>query len=236
MNNKTLNEKRAKAIGKVLKSLRNELKLTQRRVANALDLGQEQLCRMELGTQKMSVAELLSYSYVLGVSPSELFERIEVALHSQGLLSPPKKLSKTANVGIETIMVDVSWFDNKIAASLPDVPSASMLTAQTFQGLQDEVEAFIESLSERLLSVDDTVPSWLLHKRYEFKYHFLDVTALLKAYTPLLTLTAISRATGISQSLLSQYVNGKKKARPRQLQRIVGGIHRVAKELMMVVS
>jgi len=185
----------------------------------------------------MDITEFFAYCEVLRMSPSEMVERIEVELFMKGLLSAPQKLRKIAEVKIETVMVDVAWHNNCFVASYDKkVPRAQRITAPTFQELQRMAKEYIETHDERLLNMGEPVPTWLLYKRYEFSYHFLDVTALLKAYKPMLTLAAISRATGISQSLLSQYATGKQKALPRQLQRIVGGIHRMAKELMMVVS
>ena len=70
---------------------------------------------------------------------------------------------------------------------------------------------------EGLVENGEDVPEWLKNGDYEFVYNYLDATTLLKAYSPYVSLAAISRASGINQSLLSHYVNGLKKPREHQL-------------------
>ena len=235
MKEKTLNQKRAKAIGDMIKNIRHYHKLRQQDAAEILPFSRDQICKIECGKRRMTVTELFAFCEVLRMSPSELVERIEVELFMKELYPPPQKLRKIATVKPSVIQVDVSWDGRGFTGSFDEsVPMSQLITAYTFQKLKVVVEAFIESLEERLLNAGESVPTWILHKRYEFKYHFLDVAALLKAYMPLLSLAVISRETGINQHRLSLYANGKAKAQPYQLQRIVSGIHRIAKELMLV--
>ena len=81
----------------------------------------------------------------------------------------------------------------------------------------------------------EDVPEWLKNGDYEFVYNYLDATTLLKAYSPYVSLAAISRAFGINQSLLSHYVNGLKKPREQQLKRIVDGLHKIGSDLQSVM-
>ena len=82
-------------------------------------------------------------------------------------------------------------------------------------------------ITRRNKTVDDSIPK-------DEVYKCKDVRSLLNACTPYVSLTVISRASGISQSLLSQYANGLKKASLPQMQRIVDTIHDIGKELMAV--
>lgn len=79
------------------------------------------------------------------------------------------------------------------------------------------------------------VPDWLRDKVYKFEYKFMDARSLLTAYSQYLSLATISHVSGISQSQLSLYANGKKKARPHQVERIANAINKIGKELMALV-
>ena len=137
---------------------------------------------------------------------------------------------------MEKIRVDVSWCENNFSASLGEnVPGAVAFTADTFVELQKEARESLEFHVEGMVEDGDEVPGWLVNKEYECEYKFLDATSLLKAYSPYLSLAAISRASGINQHQLSHYANGLKKARSHQRERIVDGIHKIGKELMAVV-
>ena len=63
----------------------------------------------------------------------------------------------------------------------------------------------------------------------------MDARSLLNAYGQYLSFAAISRVSGIAQSLLSLYANGKKEPSAHQLERIVDAINKIGKELMAVV-
>ena len=64
---------------------------------------------------------------------------------------------------------------------------------------------------------------------------FLDAAALLNAYSPYISLVAISRLSGINQNQLSQYANGLKNARPNQMKRILEAVCEIGKELSAAV-
>lgn len=88
---------------------------------------------------------------------------------------------------------------------------------------------------EGLVENGGDVPEWLKNGDYEFVYNYLDATTLLKAYSPYVSLAAISHASGINQSLLSHYVNGLKKSREQQRKRIVAGLHKIESDLQSVM-
>lgn len=100
---------------------------------------------------------------------------------------------------------------------------------------EKEAKESLEFHVEGLLDNGDDVPEWLKNGDYEFVYNYQDVTTLLKAYSPYVSLAPISRASGINQGLLSHYVNGLKKPREQQRQRIVAGLHKIGSELQAVM-
>lgn len=137
---------------------------------------------------------------------------------------------------MEKIRVDVQWCDKNFGASLGEnVPGAVVLTAKTYEELQRKVPETLQFHVEGMLADGDDVPQWLVDGEYELVYNLLDVATMLRAYEPYCTLSALSRASGINQHLLSHYANGLKTPRPQQRQRIIDGIHKIGRELLAVV-
>lgn len=135
----------------------------------------------------------------------------------------------------ESIIVNVSWCGKNFSASLSEnVPGAVVFTASNFYELQKEAKESLDFHLEGMQEDGEEVPAWWLSGDYEFQYKYSDVSSLLKAYSDLIPLVALSRASGINQRLLSHYANGIKRPRPQQRQRIVEGIHRIGKELLTV--
>lgn len=136
---------------------------------------------------------------------------------------------------MEKIIVDVAWCDKNFGASLGDnVPGSVVLTAKTYEELLRAVPETLRFHVEGMLEDGDEVPDWLAEGDYEFEYRLKDVASLLQAYSSLVPLASISRASGINQHLLSHYANGLKKPRPLQRQRIIDGMHHIGRELLAV--
>lgn len=133
---------------------------------------------------------------------------------------------------MEKIIVNVGWCGKNFGGSLGDnVPGAVVFTAPTFEALQKEAKESLKFHIDGLIEDGKEVPEWIKSGDYEFVYNYQDVTTLLKAYTPYISLAAISRASGINQGLLSHYANGLKKPREQQRKRIVAGLHKIGSEL-----
>ena len=104
---------------------------------------------------------------------------------------------------MEKIIVDVAWCDRNYGGSLgSNVPGAVAFTAPTFDALQKEAKESLDFHVEGLMENGEDVPEWLKNGDYEFVYNYLDATTLLKAYSPYVSLAAISRASGICRRCL----------------------------------
>ena len=134
---------------------------------------------------------------------------------------------------MKKITVHVSGFEKNFGASLGDeVPGAVVLTAKTFEELQEAVPETLRFHVEGLLEdKDEEVPEWLANGDYELEWD-LDTAALLQVCSQYATLAAISRASGVNERQLSHYANGTKKPRQPQRQRIVEGLHKIGRSLM----
>ena len=136
---------------------------------------------------------------------------------------------------MEKIRVDVQWCDKNFGASLGDnVPGAVVVTAKTYEELQREVPESLRFHVEGILQDGDGVPQWLVNGDYELDYNLVDVTTVLRAYEPFVSLAALSHASGINQHQLSHYANGIKHPRPQQRKRIIDGMHKIGRELLSV--
>jgi predicted RNase H-like HicB family nuclease len=68
---------------------------------------------------------------------------------------------------------------------------------------------------------------------YTLQYSF-DLETFLAHYNRMLTKRALSRITGINESLLSQYATGRKHPRKKQTAKIEQGLHQFARELLQI--
>jgi len=228
---KELYNKRKKQIGFLLQHERKCQHLEQEVVAQKMDVKQEDISKIESGTRRIDILELIDYAEVLGFSITEVAWKIDMYLSALRLLPLPNR-----NVLDKKIKVEISWSENCFSASLGDiVQDTFVFTANNFDELQIEIIDGFDSHIKRMVADGNKVPWWLVKKGYEFEYKFLDATSLLKAYNTYISLAVISRITGINQNQLSQYANGLKKARPNQVKRIAEAIQKIGKDLTAVV-
>lgn len=228
---KELYNKRRRQIGFLLQHERKCQHLGQEVVAWKMDVRQEDISKIESGTRRIDILELIDYAEVLGLSITEVAWKIDTYLSALRLLPLPNR-----NVLDKKIKVEISWSENYFSASLRDlVPETFVFTANNFEELQIEIIDGFNSHIKKIIADGNKVSQWLVKKEYEFEYKFLDATSLLKAYNTYISLAVISRISGINQNLLSQYANGLKKARPNQLKLIAEAIQKIGKNLTAVV-
>jgi transcriptional regulator with XRE-family HTH domain len=231
-----INKKRRIKIGKLLYSERKHKDLRQEDVAFQLGVSQELIAKMESGERKIDIIELIDYCEQLQFSLTQISAKIESVLYGYRLTNKLPNMKYQRGKASKKIVVDISWSDGKFCASLGEnVPFAEPFTAHSFAELKKEVNGGIERILKALMDNGCEIDLWLRFKEYEFEYRFMDAVSLLKAYSPYVSLAAISRVSGIKQSQLSLYANGKKKASPQQMARIAQAIHKIGEELMIVI-
>ncbi len=230
MKNKLYKERR-KHIGRLLQHERICQHLDQEDIARVFGVRQELISKIEVGSRRIDILELIDYCEALNLTLTEFAWKMETYLSALSLLQLPKR-----NIFDKKIRVDVSWCDKKFLASLKDfVPEPFKFTADTFDELKNTIKDGFDSHINVMASKGKKMPLWLLNKKYDFEYKYLDAASMLNAYTPYISLAAISRVSGINQNQLSQYANGLKKARPNQIKRIMEAIHKIGKQLMAAV-
>lgn len=133
---------------------------------------------------------------------------------------------------MEKIQVYISWAGSNFCGSYSDnVPGGVAFAAETFEQMMREAQETLDFHMQGYVE-DGEAPQWYLDHDYELEFNYLDAVTLLHAYSPDLSLAAISRASGINQTQLSHYANGIKVPRPAQRQRIIDGIHAIGRRLM----
>ena len=233
---KSLNKKRRKVIGDLLHLERKLRDMRQEDIGLKLGVSQEQIAKMESGKRRIDVVELIVYCNELGLSLTQIAAKIESYLNSYRLMPTRPNMKYQRGLSIVMIRVDISWREHHFSASLGEnVPGTVVFTADTFEELKEEAKDCLEDHVKGMIADGVDVPDWLRDKVYEFEYKFMDARSLLTAYSQYLSLAAISHVSGISQSQLSLYANGKKKARPHQVERIANAINKIGKELMALV-
>ncbi len=233
---KKLNRKRRIIIGQLLQFERQRQKLSQTDIAKRTGIRQDTISKMESGDREIDVAKLISYCEVLGLTPMDFALQIESKLHGEGLLKHPKRLYRNTPRETVKIRVAVSWCNGHFSGLFGDnLPKGEDLTAGTFAELKEMAQDCLDSYVKRVMSEERGKSLNYRDCNYELKFKFLDAEALLKAYSPYLSLAAINRVSSVDANLLSRYANGHKKAGAHQLRRLADAIHQIGEELITVI-
>ncbi len=211
---------RSEKLGILLQRERKCKHITQEKMAEILGVTQERISEIESGKRRLDVMELMEYCEALYLAPTALAGKIETYFFSMGLL--PRSVLKKPILPdmLVQLKANLQICDNSFIATISNKTVGEIvLTAKTFEELKKAIE---DELSR--LDID-----------YELEYNFLDAHSLLRACIPHVSLAAISRVSGINQSLLSQYANGKKHAKPSQIKHIKDSLHKIGRELMAMV-
>lgn len=129
----------------------------------------------------------------------------------------------------------VAWCGKNFGGTFGEnVPGAVVFTAPSVTELPKVARETLEFHVTGLVEDGQQVPRWLLDGDYCLAFEFEDVASMLHACESYVSLAAISRASGVSQGLLSHYANGLKKPRPEQRRRIIEGLHKIGRELQAV--
>jgi predicted RNase H-like HicB family nuclease len=103
---------------------------------------------------------------------------------------------------------------------------------KTIEEAKSDAKAALQGYLVALQRCNQPTPE-ILQGEYELVFEF-DIEALLKHIEGTVTKTALSKASGINITQLSHYSSGLKTPRKAQRDRIIAGIHKIAKDLLTV--
>jgi predicted RNase H-like HicB family nuclease len=132
---------------------------------------------------------------------------------------------------MEQVKVIVEKSKTGYAAYLPDLKGC-VSSGSSIRELKDKLREAILFHLDGMKEDNLPVPE-VLTKNYTLQFHF-DIETFLNYYDKIFTRRALSRMTGINESLLSQYAAGLKRPRRAQAKRIEKGLHDLANELLEV--
>jgi len=132
---------------------------------------------------------------------------------------------------MEKVQVIIEKSSTGYAAYVPEMPgciSTGATPHEVRENIFDAIIFHLEGLKEDRIEIPDIFPETL---SLQFSY---DVESFLNYYDQVFTRRALSRLTGINESLLSQYASGLKHPRKAQAKKIEKGLHQLANELLQI--
>lgn len=130
----------------------------------------------------------------------------------------------TVKVVIEKTRIGFSAYVPQLAGCISTGSSVEMAKNR----ITDAIEAHLIGMREDGLAIPD-----LFTTPYTLSFSF-ELETFLQHYNNIFTRRALSRITGVNESLLSQYASGLKHPRPAQSKKIENGLHELARELLQV--
>lgn len=137
---------------------------------------------------------------------------------------------------MEKIKVSISWSGNNYCANAQGDYLNGIIAAthKTLEGVKQEFQTALQFHIEGCLEDGDELPEWLAENNYELEY-ITEVSALLHSLDRILTRSAIARVSGINERQIGHYASGHRTPRSRQREKIINGIHKISKDLAMVM-
>ena len=132
---------------------------------------------------------------------------------------------------MEKVQVIIERSKTGYSAYLPELPGC-ISTGSSIQELKQNITEAISFHMEGMKEDKLSVPR-LMAGEFSLQFKF-DVETFLNHYDQVFTRRALSRLTGINESLISQYAAGLKHPRRAQAKRIEKGLHDLANELLEV--
>ena len=132
---------------------------------------------------------------------------------------------------MEKVQVIIERSKTGYSAYLPELPGC-ISTGSSIQELKQNITEAISFHMEGMKEDKVSVPR-ILAGEFSLQFKF-DVETFLNHYDQVFTRRALSRLTGINESLISQYAAGLKHPRRAQAKRIEKGLHDLANELLEV--
>jgi predicted RNase H-like HicB family nuclease len=137
---------------------------------------------------------------------------------------------------MERIKVSIGWSGNNYCAEAhgEELNGIIVSTHKTLEGVKKEFQSALQFHIEGCMQDEDKLSEWLTTGNYEIEY-VTEVSALLHSLDGILTRSAIARVSGINERQIGHYASGHRVPRPMQRTKIVNGIHKISKELAMVM-
>jgi predicted RNase H-like HicB family nuclease len=117
------------------------------------------------------------------------------------------------------------------SAYLPELPGC-ISTGRSLDEAKRMIHEAVAFHLEGMRLEGVTVPE-IFESEYKLTFK-MDLASLFEWFSGILTKSAVSRITGLNQSLISQYVTGIKKPSNKQTKKIEQALHHLGKELMEV--
>jgi len=132
---------------------------------------------------------------------------------------------------MKSIQVIIERSKTGYSAYIPELQgcvSAGSSIEEVKKSISEAITFHLEGMKEDGLDLPNNFV-----EQYTLQYSF-DVETFLQHYNKIFSRRALSRLTGINESLLSQYAAGLKHPRPAQAKRIEKGLHELANELLQI--
>lgn len=130
------------------------------------------------------------------------------------------------------IKVLITWTGNNFGAASEDVLGC-VATADSLNEVRSAYESALRFHVEGMIEDGDIIPEEL---QGDLVFSFsLSAQAKLKYLNNFVTMTALSKATGINKRQLGHYIQGVKKPRLEQINKITIGIKSIQKQLSEIV-
>ena len=132
----------------------------------------------------------------------------------------------------QEIKVLVEWTGDNFCCGISSEDYGTVAVAdKTLNGLKKNFEEALRMHIEGCVADGDILPDYMIRGDYIVDYE-LDTAALLRDAENFTTLTVISKWSGINVKQLSHYVNGLKKAKRQQRERIVNSLHEIGRYVL----
>lgn len=130
------------------------------------------------------------------------------------------------------IIIKVDWLPDNYAAAPANEGIACIATARSLEELKTNMLDALHMHLDWMREEGDIIPSefegeWIIEWD-------LSVRAILHSIDHLVPKSAIAKAAGVNQQLLTHYASGLKKPRPAMRAKIICGIHKIAEKLAAI--
>lgn len=131
---------------------------------------------------------------------------------------------------MEKVKVQIVW--NKNYGAAVELLPGCVAVDETLRGVKAGIREAIELHLETMREDEDTIPV-PFDSEYDLVFE-LDARAILHYSEGTVTRASLSKQTGINERQLGHYAQGVRNPRPSQRDKILDGLHQIAKDLLEV--